>query len=350
MLDDYLRLSGARDYLCNAAITGVMGGLVFTLGCMIRYQEVTTYPSLLPAMKASYARQIAKAADSVGSAKSSMFVGVNQSSVSNAQFVNDVFAQYYPAFKDSVELTFTDKLTALAKTKFDDQWTTDMIDDIADQVSKAQGKITPVSATAPVSLASVATLLVGGALMIYSAISLGLAAYNYYNPEYSDVPVALVDLVETIDGDRYIKYDVVYEAEPRDDNKYSPADLNAYEAKAWNALYFTKSYEAGKPLLADEFYLSNTNNKPKTDYAAVHGFGEVISYDLNKYNYDYEDCIYLSVKQSKNQKTAVADVPEVIGSMFGAGFLFLAGGIGVVAGVGGLLATQGIIKKKKSKS
>jgi hypothetical protein len=193
-------------------------------------------------------------------------------------------------------------------------------------------------------------MLAGGALMVYSAVKLGMTIYNYYNPEYTDIPVSLVDLVETVDGDRYIKYDVVYEAEPREENEYCPADLNVFEAKAWNALYFTKSYEAGKPLLADEFSLSNTNNKPKSNYLAVHAFGENICYNLNRYNFDEDVSIYLSVKQSKNQKSAVADVPEVIGSMFGAGFVFLAGGLGVLVGVGGTLATNGIIKKRnKSK-
>ena len=76
----------------------------------------------------------------------------------------------------------------------------------------------------------------------------------------------------------------------------------------------------------------------------------MVCYDLNKYNFDGDTSIYLSVKQSKNDKSAVADVPEVVGSMFGAGFLFLAGGVGVIAGVGGVLATQEIIKKKKTGS
>ena len=50
----------------------------------------------------------------------------------------------------------------------------------------------------------------------------------------------------------------------------------------------------------------------------------------------------------KNNKSAVADVPEVVGSMFGTGFLFLAGGIGVALGVGGTLGTLKMMKKKKS--
>ena len=186
--------------------------------------------------------------------------------------------------------------------------------------------------------------------MLYSAFRLGKTVYDHYHPTYEDVPLSMVDLVDTVDGDRFIKYDVVYNAETNEDGVYEAGDLNAFEAQRWNALYYTKSYEAGKPLLADNFVVSNNNNKPKDGYTPVHRFGEVVCYNLNKYNFDGDTQIYLSVKQSKNDKSAVADVPEVVGSMFGVGFLFLAGGIGAIAGVGGVLETQEIIKKKKSGS
>ena len=75
-----------------------------------------------------------------------------------------------------------------------------------------------------------------------------------------------------------------------------------------------------------------------------------IFFNLNKYNYNETQSIYLSVKQSENQKSAVANVPEVIGSMFGKGFWILAGGIGIIAGIGGTVATQGAFKKNKRKS
>ena len=190
--------------------------------------------------------------------------------------------------------------------------------------------------------------VVGGTLMLYSAYNIIADIVNYYNPDYTDVPLSMVDLIETVDGDRYIKYDVVYEAEARGDDGYSAGDLNAYEAERWNALYYTKSYEAGHPLLANAFTVSNTNNRAKSGYTAVHRFGERVCYDLNKYNFDDDVEIYLSVKQSKNKKSAVADVPEVVGSMFGTGFLVLAGGIGAIAGIGGTLATYEIVKKKKA--
>ena len=191
--------------------------------------------------------------------------------------------------------------------------------------------------------------IVGGLMALSSAIKLGYEIYNYYHPTYDDIPTAMVDLIDTKDGDRYIKYDVVYEIEPQTDGSLIAADLNAFQANRWNALYFTKSYEAGKPLLADEFVISNNNNVPAEKYAPVHRFGEVVSYNLNKYNFNDDHTIYLSVKQSDNQKSAVADVPELVGSVFSAGYYFLAGGVGVALGVGGTIGTMEIIKRKKSK-
>ena len=197
-------------------------------------------------------------------------------------------------------------------------------------------------------LASTLMMVAGGIMLLYSAVGLGLTVLNYYNPDYEDIPVALVDLIETEDGDRYIKYDAVLEAEEREKGYY-PGDLNAFKGQRWNALYYTKSYEAGKPLLADEFSVSTSNNKPKDGYTPVHRFGEEICYDLNKYNFSNKSpSIYLSVKQSKNDKSAVADVPEVVGSIFGGGLWMLFGGVGALFGVGGTLGTQALLKKKRN--
>jgi hypothetical protein len=193
-------------------------------------------------------------------------------------------------------------------------------------------------------------LYIAGAIsMAYSAISMYNKIYDYYNPAYEVVPEAMVDLIDTADGDRYIKYDAVLEATIRDKKagKYHPGDLNAYEGQRWNAVYYTKSYEAGKPLLAD-FALSNVSNKAGEGYLPVHRFGEVVCYDLNKYNFkSSSDIIYLSVAQSENQKSAVADVPDIVGSVFGTGFLFLAGGLGLAIGAGATVGVQSVLKKKK---
>ena len=191
--------------------------------------------------------------------------------------------------------------------------------------------------------------IVGGLMALASAIRLGYEIYNYYHPEYSDIPTAMVDLIDTVDGDRYIKYDVVYEVEPQSDGTLIAADLNAFQANRWNAMYYTKSYEAGKPLLADEFVVSNTSNIPAEKHMPVHRFGEVVCYNLNKYNFNDDHCIYLSIKQSDNQKAAVKDVPEVVGSVFSAGYMILAGGVGILAGAGGTIGTMEIIKRRKNK-
>ena len=193
--------------------------------------------------------------------------------------------------------------------------------------------------------------LVGGAMLLYSAFMLSYTAYSYYHPDYSDIPISLVDMRETQYGDRYIKYEAVLEAELNGKKTYSAGDLNAFEAERWNALYYTKSYEAGKPLLADEFVLSTNNNRAKDGYTPVHRFGEVICYDLNKYNFSNKSpSIYLSVKQSKNDKAAVADVPEVVGSIFSGGLWMLFGGVGAIFGIGGTLGTQALLKKRKTKN
>ena len=76
----------------------------------------------------------------------------------------------------------------------------------------------------------------------------------------------------------------------------------------------------------------------------------MVSYNLNKYNFNDDYSIYLSVKQSENQKAAVEDVPEIVGSVFGTGFYFLAGGVGIILGVGGTIGTQEIIKRRKNKA
>ena len=172
-----------------------------------------------------------------------------------------------------------------------------------------------------------ALYIFGAASTAYSAVSLYNKIHDYYNPTY----------------------DAVLEATVRDKKagKYHPGDLNAYEAQRWNAVYYTKSYEAGKPLLAD-FALSNVSNKAGEGYLPVHRFGEVVCYDLNKYNFkSSSDIIYLSVAQSENQKSAVADVPDIVGSVFGTGFLFLAGGLGLAIGAGATVGVQSVLKKKK---
>ncbi len=185
--------------------------------------------------------------------------------------------------------------------------------------------------------------------MVFSIYSI-IKIISQYNVEYTEIPSNMVDTVETINGNRYVNYKGVNSFYKDGDKTAEKAgDTNGYDGDQWNALYFTKSYEAGKPLLA-KFKVSNNNNKADDKYLPIHRFGEEICYDLNKYNFsDKSPSIYLSVKQSKNDKAAVADVPEVVGSMFSGGLWMLFGGVGALFGVGGTLGTQALIKKKREK-
>ena len=172
--------------------------------------------------------------------------------------------------------------------------------------------------------------------------------YDYYHPKYKEIPTVMVDVVSTGKGNSYVIYDVVCEVETRE-GKYPAADLNAFKGQRWNALYYTKDADAGRPLLAD-FDVSDNSNRPDQGYSAVHRFDEVICYDLNKYNFDPDSAmIFLSVARSDKQKSLSEEGSEVVGSIFGAGVWLIAGGVGVALGVGGTLGTQALLKKKKKR-
>lgn len=198
-----------------------------------------------------------------------------------------------------------------------------------------------------VNYATAAMYIVGGVLTLASAISLGISVYSYYNPDYDDIPSSMVDLIDTEDGDRYIKYDAVTMINPNKKGGYDPADLNAFEAKRWNAMYITKSYEAGKPV-CEGFNVSYDNSTPDKKYVPVHRFGEEVCYNLNKYNFSSKSpSIYLSIMQSDNQKPSATKVPPVVGSMISAEYFVIAGVGGLVVGAGVAFATKFLLDKKK---
>ena len=191
--------------------------------------------------------------------------------------------------------------------------------------------------------------LLSVAALTYSAITLYNKIYDHYHPTYDEVPTTMIDLVQTPDGDRYIKYDVVYEAQTRNSTLHA-GDLNAYKGERWNALYYTTSSEAGNPLLAD-FTVSDSNNRPENGYSAVHRFGEAICYDMNKYSFSSSAAVvFMSVAQSDKQKSDVTSVPEIVGTIISTGIWLIAGVVGAAVGIGGTLGTQFILNKKKKEN
>ena len=171
--------------------------------------------------------------------------------------------------------------------------------------------------------------------------------YNYYNPDYTEIPNTMVDVRETDLGDKYIKYTA---AKTFEDGKLSDkknADFNAYEGKEWIALYYTKDAHAGK-CLTPTFVYSESDSTIARRHQGVSMFGESKAFNLNSHVFGKNaPGVYLTVRYSTAKKAA-ADVPGVIGSIFSTGALYTLTALGgAAAGVG---ATLGIIAYKKKKS
>jgi hypothetical protein len=173
----------------------------------------------------------------------------------------------------------------------------------------------------------------------------GIATWwNYYHPEYLEIPNTLVDVKETDLGDKYVKYNVakVFDAEEGEEN----ADFNAYEGKEWIALYYTKDANAGNCLTPNFVYRENNHTVAKR-HQGISMFGETNAFNLNSHVYnDFATGIYLSVRYSTTKKAA-ANMPSVIGTMLGGAYYVLTAVGGAALGVGGMALFQNLKKKKE---
>ena len=166
--------------------------------------------------------------------------------------------------------------------------------------------------------------------------------YNYYNPDYTEIPNVLIDVKETDLGDKYIKYTAakVFGEEKKN------ADFNAYEGKEWIALYYTKDATAGN-CLTPNFVFKDNDSTVARRHQGISMFGETTAFNLNSHVYDSDaKGAYVTVRYSTTKKAA-ADVPTVVGSMFATGaFYGLAALAGAGVGVGGTLVLQEAKKRK----
>ena len=153
----------------------------------------------------------------------------------------------------------------------------------------------------------------------------------------------MVDTVETINGNRYVNYKVVNSLyKDGDKTVEKPGDTNGYDGTQWNAIYYTKSYEAGKCMTANGYFIDSESNFGK--YTPVAKFGAKNCYDLNSFN-DNEngDKIYIAFSNSNNKKSAETSVPTVVGSVFSYGAMAVSGVVGLGLGMGLMV----LIKRKK---
>ena len=195
-----------------------------------------------------------------------------------------------------------------------------------------------LSIQTPLMIASIAfaAIILGG---------YGLSTwYNYYNPDYLEIPNTLIDVREMDAGDKYVKYSAakVYDGE----DGQEVADFNAYEGKEWIALYYTKDANAGNCLTPNFVYREN-NNVVSKRHQGISMFGETNAFNLNSHVYNKNAVgIYLSVRYSTTKKAA-ADMPTVVGTMYGGAYYVLSGLTGAGVGAGIMAIVQNLKKKKK---
>ena len=185
---------------------------------------------------------------------------------------------------------------------------------------------------------------VGASVLVVALGVIGVSMwYGYYHPDYTPIPDAMVDVRETDVGDKYIKYTA---AKVYNDEDGRNADLNAYQGKEWNALYYTKDATAGK-CLTPKFVYSETDSTIARRHQGISMFGESEAFNLNSHVYDKNiNAIYVTIRYSTAKKAA-ADVPTVVGSMFADGAIYALTALGGAAvGVGATFAI-GALKKKK---
>ena len=222
-------------------------------------------------------------------------------------------------------------------------------DDIDPQILSNTKAVESVNAPATASVSTIVYssigVAVGIAMLVVSIMGI-IQTINKYNVEYTAIPSNMIDTVETVNGNRYVNYQVV-NALYKDGDKIAEkaGDTNGYDGEQWNALYFTKSYEAGKCLTANGYFVDSESNFGK--YTPVAKFGAKTCYDLNSFN-DNEngEKIYIAFGNSKNKKTAETSVPTVIGSIFSKGGAIAISG---VAGLGIGMGLMAIVKRKKKK-
>ena len=151
--------------------------------------------------------------------------------VSYSDTVNNFMSEYFSDVSTS-GMTFADKI----------EYITDHIDNVSsmtDQITAykinseisaaeispygdgdllgnaAQQNTANTAASSGGMAASTILFIAGGVMLLYSALMIGYTVDDYYNPTYEDIPLSMVDMIETQYGDRYIKYDVVREAEAK---------------------------------------------------------------------------------------------------------------------------------------
>ena len=119
-----------------------------------------------------------------------------------------------------------------------------------------------------------------GLMLIAEGINMGIRVYNYYHPDYTEIPRIIVDEVINDSDSYYVNYYAVKDQTGRS------GDLNAWSAQRWNALYTTTDKKAGDPIIASSLMVKLKSSEfPSEEHGAVHYFGETAAANVNRYQF-----------------------------------------------------------------
>ena len=167
---------------------------------------------------------------------------------------------------------------------------------------------------------------------------MGIRVYNYYHPEYTEIPRAMVDEVVTDTDSYFVNYYAVK------DQTGASGDLNAWSAQRWNALYTTTDKKAGDPIIASSLMVKLKDSTfPGDEYGAVHYFGETAAANVNRYQFKKTATATYIFYERDHSLSMTA-------STFSGGELVMFAGFGLLGGVaiGGFgVIGAGKLKTKK---
>ena len=180
-----------------------------------------------------------------------------------------------------------------------------------------------------------------GISLLVEAVRIGIKLYNYYHPEYTEIPRIIVDEIVTETDIYYLRYYATT------DQSGEYADLNAWRGQRWNALYTTKDKDAGDPILASGLTAQvKDSSMPTAQSYGVHYFGETGACNVSRYLLKKTSPeIYMFFTRDHSMRATA--------STFSKGTVITFTAIGLVGGmaIGSLgVIGAGMLKKKKEDS
>lgn len=164
--------------------------------------------------------------------------------------------------------------------------------------ASVMGAVSSVVLSASMAIAILALVVIIVLAFVLLAFEIK-KAWDYYHPTYTAIPPLMYDVSENGSGESvYLRYEAVL------DQNGKPGDLNTWQGREWNALYYTKDAKAGTPITTD-FIVQYTDGITPAGYSPLHMFGEVIAANTNKHTYkDNNGGIYVFFKHDgSNVKT-----------------------------------------------